>query len=110
VRQLKLAVGPGVAVMAVLKADAYGHGADALAPLAVLNGATMLGVSSLEEGIALRDSGIKDPILILGGIFPLNNFSVALEYDLTPTIASMEAAQQLADAAKAAGVRAKTHL
>ncbi len=110
VRQLKLAVGPGVAVMAVLKADAYGHGAETLAPLAIENGASMVGVSSLEEGIALRDAGIKDPILILGGIFPLNNFSVALEHDLTPTIASMEAAQQLAQAARAAGVRAKAHL
>jgi alanine racemase len=110
VRQIKLAVGPGVGVMAVLKADAYGHGAEMLAPIAVENGASMVGVSSLEEGIALRDAGVKNPILILGGIFPLNNFSVAIEYNLTPTIASMEAAQQLAQAARAAGVRVKTHL
>jgi alanine racemase len=96
--------------MAVLKADAYGHGAETLAPLAVENGAGMIGVSSLEEGIALRDARVKAPIFLLGGIYPLGNFRVALEYDLIPTIASMEAAQQLADVARTLGVRAKTHL
>lgn len=110
VRQIKLAQGPGVSVMAVLKADAYGHGAEALAPLAMLNGASLLGVSSLEEGIALRKSGFQDPIFLLGGIYPLDNFAVALEHDLIPTIASMEAAQHLASVARAAGVRAKAHL
>jgi alanine racemase len=96
--------------MAVLKADGYGHGAETLAPLAIENGASMIGVSSLEEGIALRGAGLTSAILLLGGIYPLDNFRVAIEHDLIPTIASMEAAQQLAQIAEAAGVRVKTHL
>ncbi len=81
--------------MAVLKADAYGHGAQALAPIAVQNGAAMIGVSSLEEGIHLRDTGIRAPILNLGGIYPLDNFSIALDFNITPTVASFEAARTL---------------
>lgn len=98
-QQIKKTVGPKTSVLAVLKADAYGHGATTLAPLALQNGAAALGVSSLEEGIALRDADIKAPILILGGIYPLTNFSVALDHNLTPTVASLEAAHALQVAA-----------
>src|SRR5258706_12710263 len=65
VRNLKKFIGDRVKLLAVLKADRYGHGAKTLAPLAIENGAAMIGVSSLEEGIELRESGIKAPILIL---------------------------------------------
>lgn len=93
--EIRKLIGPAVQLLAVLKADAYGHGASDLASIALDHGANLIGVSSLEEGISLRDTGIKAPILILGGIYPLQNFSVAIEYDLTPTVASLEAAQVL---------------
>ncbi|MFN0117668.1 MAG: alanine racemase [Elusimicrobiota bacterium] len=98
--QIKKYIGNSVQLMAVLKADAYGHGANVLAPIAIENGVDIIGVSSLEEGIALRSSGVKAPILVLAGVFPLENFSVAIEHGLTPTVASLEAAQQLVVAAK----------
>src|SRR5207245_527167 len=60
------------------------------------SGADSIGVSSLEEAINLRNLGIAAPLLILGSIFPLENFSVALDYKITPTVASLEAAQALA--------------
>src|SRR5262245_47918850 len=80
VRALKSLVGATVKLMAVLKADAYGHGAAALAPVAMDSGADIIGVSSLEEGIALRDRTIKAPILILGGVYPFENLAVAVHY------------------------------
>lgn len=110
IRQLKLSAGVGCNLLAVLKADAYGHGALPLAKVAIENGASMIGVSSLEEGIALRDGGISAPILLLGSIFPLENFSVALDHDLTPTVSSLEAARQYEAAAEKKGRVGLFHL
>ncbi|RIK53239.1 hypothetical protein DCC62_32445, partial [candidate division KSB1 bacterium] len=56
-------------VMAVVKADGYGHGAAPVARAALLAGATQLGVALLEEGVALRREGLRAPILVLGGLF-----------------------------------------
>ncbi|MCB4756030.1 MAG: alanine racemase [Elusimicrobia bacterium] len=91
VRAVKKFVGEKVEILAVLKADAYGHGADLLCSHALKNGATHLGVSSLEEGLLLRQLNPQVPILLLGSIYPLENFSVALENDFIPTVASQEA-------------------
>lgn len=96
--------------MAVLKADGYGHGADELAPLAVKAGASFIGVSSLEEGLALRAVKIKCPILVLGSIFPLSNYAVALNSGLTPIVASWEAAKVLDQTAKRLKKKAPFHL
>lgn len=108
--QIRKLIGPSTQLMAVLKADAYGHGASELVSIAVKNGADAIGVSSLEEGIALRDIGVSAPILILGGIYPLQNFSVAMEYNLTPTVASLEAAHFLEQQATKAKSRVFFHL
>ena len=62
-------LGPGVTVMAVVKADAYGHGAIPCAKAVLEAGATYLGVGVIEEGIELRESGIQAPILVMGGIY-----------------------------------------
>ncbi len=110
VRQIKLSAGVGCNLLAVLKADAYGHGALPLAKIAIDNGASMIGVSSLEEGIALRQGGVNAPILLLGSIFPLENFRVALEHNLTPTVSSLEAARQYALAAEKMGRTGLFHL
>ncbi len=103
-------MGAGTRIMAVLKADAYGHGAAALAPVAIQSGADAIGVSSIEEGRALREAGVNAPILLLGGVYPLENFSAALDARLTPTVASLEAAQKLAEIASASGRTAAFHL
>ena len=110
IREIKKFIGNGVELLAVLKADAYGHGAELLAPLAIKNGASSIGVSSLEEGISLRRAGIKAPLLLLGGIFPLENFSVALEFDLIPTVASLDAYEALKKCASEKKKNAVFHL
>jgi alanine racemase len=92
---LREKLAPGVQMLAVVKANGYGHGLLTASQVAVAEGAACLGVSSVEEGIELRKAGYKTPVLILGSLFPFESFSLLFQYHLTPTIASLEAAKVL---------------
>jgi alanine racemase len=96
-------------VMAILKANAYGHGLVEVARHMVSVGADSLGVAFLEEGILLREQGIHAPILVLGGIIG-NQVPNFLKYDLTLTASSIEKLQQIEEAAQQMGVTARVHL
>ena len=67
---IKPLIGPDVGTMAIIKADAYGHGAIQCARAAIKEQVDYLGVGIIQEGIELRENGITSPILILGGIYP----------------------------------------
>ena len=69
-QNLKKITEPDTGIMAVIKADAYGHGSLRCAKAAVDSGVDYIGVGIIEEGIELRENGITEPILILGSIFP----------------------------------------
>ncbi len=99
-RLLRKQVGARVKIMFVVKANAYGHDA-VLCALAAQKAAAAdwLGVSSVEEGVALRGAGVSLPILILGSLYPFESALAAAAYDLTPIIASLESAQRVAAAA-----------
>jgi len=95
----------------VVKANAYGHGAAALARLAEREDlAWGFGVSSVEEGLALRASGIVSPILVLGSLYPFESFVEAISADLIVTIASLDAARQVKQAALRLGRKAVCHI
>ncbi len=98
-----------VKFMAVVKADAYGHGAVRVAQRAVETGAAWLGVARFHEAKELREAGIKVPILIFGFTHPLLAEKIA-ELNLTPTIYSVEMAEALSDQAVKKGVKIKAHL
>ncbi|WP_416148586.1 alanine racemase [Salipaludibacillus sp. HK11] len=85
VKNIKSGLPKTVAVMAVVKADGYGHGAVDIAKEALMSGATYLGVAILDEAIALREAGIEAPILVLGYSRP-EDVQIALELNLTLTI------------------------
>jgi len=85
-------------VMAVVKANGYGHRAIPVARAAVEGGATWLGVALVEEGLALRGAGIEAPILVLTE-FPPGSEREAIGARLTPTVYSSRAIRSLADAA-----------
>ncbi len=85
VRQVKAFVGDQVEVIAVVKADAYGHGMVPVARTALQAGATRLAVHRVQEGIVLRRAGIEAPILILG-YAPLDAAPLVVQYRLTPTV------------------------
>ena len=86
-------------VLFVIKGNAYGHGLAAVSRAAQASGLVYgLGVSSVEEGVMVRDAGVKLPILVLGSLYPFESFQAALEYRLTPTVASLDGARQLKEA------------
>jgi alanine racemase len=102
-------VGPRPKIMAIVKANAYGHGLVTTAKAFLRHGASSLGVAFLEEGIALRRAGVTAPILVLGGIIG-NQVRHFLEHDLDVTAASPYKLSQIEAAARELGRRARVHL
>ena len=98
VRRLKP---PHAELMAVVKADAYGHGDLEVARAALEAGATRLGVALVEEGVGLRERGIQAPILVLSEV-PRGAERDSLAAGLTPTVYTRAGLEAVADAAKAA--------
>jgi len=96
-------------VMAVVKANAYGHGLVPVAYELQRAGADALAVAFLEEGLQLRQAGISLPILVFGGL-SLEQLPHFLRHDLTLTVPSVEKLRQINEVASALGARAKIHL
>ena len=90
---------PGAGLMAVVKADAYGHGDVAVALAAIEAGATWCGVALVEEGLRLRAGGVDVPILVLSEL-PPGSEAVALAHRLTPTVYSDVGVDRIAAAAR----------
>jgi alanine racemase len=99
---------PGVSVMAVVKANAYGHGMIPVAR-ALAGSAAWFGVASLAEGMALRKEGLSHPILVFGHLAP-DEVSEALEWDLTLSVSDSEYGAWIGEAAVRGGHRAKIHV
>lgn len=107
VQRLKAEIGEG-ALIAVVKADAYGHGAVQVAETAVSAGADMLGVAHLKEGLQLRAAGIEAPIL--AWMHTLNsNFEKALEQNIEIGVSGWDL-DAVAAAAQKTGLTAEVHL
>ena len=109
VRTLVSWVGAAVEIMAVLKADGYGHGAIKVARTALNNGAAWLGVACLGEALALRQAGINAPILILG-FTPAWQARDAVLHNVAITVFSPEVAEAVSRAAQDLGRVAKVHV
>ena len=109
VRRVAEIIGPEVAIMAVLKADAYGHGAVKVARTALNNGARLMGVACLGEALALRQAGIAAPILVLGYTPPWQAREMVL-HDVTATLFSLDVARALSRAAVELRGVARAHL
>lgn len=95
-------------VMAVVKANAYGHGVDEVAPY-LEPYADYLGVALLEEGVHLRQLGLTKPILVMGASLP-EQVPQYLKHDLTLTVSSSRLLKAAEEASKAAGSKLKVHL
>ncbi len=106
---VRATVGPDTRVLGVVKADAYGHGAVPVARALERAGIASLGVILASEGVALRQAGVRCPILILGTLFP-GDAEAAVAHDLAAMVDSPEAARALDAAAARAGRRATAHL
>ncbi|GFN22040.1 alanine racemase [Thermanaeromonas sp. C210] len=108
-RQLKNLLAPRTELMAVVKANAYGHGAVPVARTALANGASWLGVATVDEAVELRRAGVGAPILILGYL-SLEDAPIIVKEDISQTVFNLEQARALSRAASAAGRTAKIHL
>lgn len=109
VRAFKRYIGDVVELFAVVKANAYGHGAVEVAKTALESGASRLAVHRAIEGVELRQAGITAPILIMG-YTPPSGAGVILEHDLTPSVITREFAQALSSLARMAGVVIPVHI
>ncbi|MGE5618122.1 MAG: alanine racemase [Sphingomonadaceae bacterium] len=96
-------------VMAVVKSQAYGHGAVAVAGAALEAGATWLAVARVREGVELRKAGIGAPILLLGPVAP-PEIPAMVEHEIRPVLVSFEQAAAISRAAVVAGKRLPVHL
>jgi alanine racemase len=109
VRLIRQAVHRSTEIMGVVKADAYGHGVEAVVPILLQNGVSRLAVSMLDEAIELRRSGVDVPILVLSYTDPRRAGEI-LAYRITQTVYSRDLAQALSDAAVASDCDARVHI
>ena len=96
-------------VMAVIKADAYGHGAVPVAQCLAACGVDWFGVATVEEALELRAAGIEQPILLLGGLY-MSDPAHLIEYRLTPSISSTMRLDTYAECARRYGRPIEFHL
>lgn len=109
VRELRRAARPGAALMAVVKADGYGHGAVEISRQALASGASWLAVARFQEAEALREAGIRAPILLFGQT-PCAAVRRLKDLDLVQTVFSAEYAHALSQAASATGGPVRVHI
>ncbi len=96
-------------IMAVVKANAYGHGVEEICKVCIEEGVTYLGVATLEEALNIRNLGITAPILVLGYV-PKEDAESAVKYDITVTVYNMDLPQALSKAAVNLGKKAAIHI
>lgn len=111
IKNFKKILSSDTALMAVVKADGYGHGAKEVAETAIKSGATYLAVAFLDEAVVLRKAGFSTPILILGYTsLDIETIEKAIDYDLTLTIYSKEAIESIQELAEQKKKVCRIHL
>jgi alanine racemase len=104
VRQFKGLLSPVTQLMAVVKADAYGHGALTVAQTALQAGASWLGVATVPEGIELRTAGLQAPIMVMGAVNSTEEMQAVAHWRLQPTLVMPKQALMFSDALSRLGV------
>jgi len=108
-RQVRAKVGSQVKVLSMVKANAYGHGAPAVSRALAEEGSDAFGVATLEEGLELRQAGIRSPILVVAGIY-LEQLDQILANDLTPVVHELDGMQRLEAAVRNRGKTLDVHV
>ena len=107
--EIRRHIQPQAKLCAVVKANAYGHGAVEVSKIAVECGADFLAVATVEEGLQLRRAGFSLPILILG-LIPADAIKISVENNLTMTVCDFDFAKKISDSAAVQNKIAKVHL
>lgn len=108
-RQVREKVGPKVKILSMVKANAYGHGAPVVAKVLAAEGSDAFGVATFEEGIELRQNGIREPIIVLAGIY-LDQLDQFFENNLTPIVHETQSLKQLDAAVSGRSKTLNVHL
>ena len=95
-------IGPDRKILIAVKADAYGHGAVPVSRMAEAIGVDMLGLATVEEGVELRQAGIRLPMLVLGHILP-EEAETAIRHDVTVSVCNLGVARAMSSAGQALG-------
>ena len=109
-RSLCRSLAPGAELMAVVKADGYGHGAVPVARAAAAGGASCFGVATLQEGVELRQAGLRQPVLVLGNLTQPEELRACLHWQLMPTLSGMREALLCQNLAAGSGRPLPVHL
>lgn len=109
-RQFRQIIGDVRLLLAMVKANAYGHGMTQIAPLAVAAGADWLGVHTLQEGIALQELGLRDTPILISGYVPLDDLKGAVERGLRLTVYNPETVDRLGAACRRFKRNAHIHI
>lgn len=107
-RSIEALVPPGTALLCVVKANAYGHGAVEVASRLASIGVRNFAVATADEGIELRENGIRGMVLVLSGIMPWEDIAPIIDYDLTPVVAGFDVLDRILSLGSARPV--KMHL
>jgi alanine racemase len=110
IREIKGYLAEKTDLMAIVKADAYGHGAVTVANTVLENGATWLGVATIPEGIELREAGIKAPILILGLTHTTEQIRAMVFWKLEPTLCTEEQVLQISQTLENDHIKMPVHI
>lgn len=110
VTQIRAKLQPNTAIMAIVKADGYGHGAASVAHAALMAGATWLGVATVWEGVELRQAGITAPILVLEAISDRDRVITARDHQLDLTVAFPKQAAALSELFASSEIPLPLHL
>lgn len=109
VREIRRITSPRAQVMAVVKANGYGHGLEPVSRAALKSGATWLGVALLQEALFLREKGFQAPVVILG-YTPENDASEVILHGISQTVFNRDGVLAFASAASRLGKKAKVHI
>ena len=109
-RALQRSLAAGCQLMAVVKADGYGHGAVPVARAAAAGGASSFGVATLQEALELRQAGLSQPVLVLGNLTQPEELRTCLHWQLMPTISSMRELLLCQNLAAGSGRQLTLHL
>lgn len=107
--QVRRRLEPSCQIIAIVKADAYGHGAATVAKTLEALAVTRFGVATLDEGIALREAGMRASILLMGALFP-DQFADVIAHDLTPVLYEQTLAEEFAEHTKGRSTPYPVHL
>lgn len=108
-KEIRKITSPDAKIMAIIKADGYGHGFKEIASVLLENGVEAFGVATIDEALQIRNAGFTLPVLILGVVLD-DEYKKAIANEISLCVANIETALEISEIAKKTGKNAKVHI